>query len=138
MKKINKLLLILAVIISANSFAQLDTLNYLKQFEANKANYVGQPFSKLLNDMTQIQPKAHFSHSPMNKRLYTDRIRFIFCNPEFEFAKNTIIFKVIWEIPFLKADIKSMEISNHYLFTQQEKSYLANKIIKDIFVYRED
>lgn len=39
-----------------NKAQALDTLNYLKQFEVNKVNYIGQLFSKLLNDITQIQP----------------------------------------------------------------------------------
>lgn len=53
-----KILLFCALLFIIESKAQLDTLNYLKQFEANKANYIGQPFSKLLNDMIQIQPKT--------------------------------------------------------------------------------
>lgn len=38
--------------------AQLDTLAYLKTFEQQKAQYIGQPFSVLLTAMGQVQPKS--------------------------------------------------------------------------------
>lgn len=54
MKKIHIFLIftLFFLLITNKLSAPLDTLNYLKQFEANKANYINQPFSKLLNDMT--------------------------------------------------------------------------------------
>lgn len=39
------------------SKAQLDTLNYLKKLETNKAFYICQPFSGLLADMKINKPK---------------------------------------------------------------------------------
>ncbi|GAA4158341.1 hypothetical protein GCM10022217_19500 [Chryseobacterium ginsenosidimutans] len=36
----------------------IDTLNYIKQFEINKANYVNKSFSYLLSQMSEIQPKT--------------------------------------------------------------------------------
>ena len=51
--------------------AKLDTLNYLKQFETNKANYINQPFSVLLNNMTQIQPKTAWPASHGRKKMIT-------------------------------------------------------------------
>ncbi len=41
----------IGLFIITNISAQIDTLNYLKQFEANKVNYIGKPFSVLLNDI---------------------------------------------------------------------------------------
>ena len=50
-----KVLLVLGFVsLSYKANAQLDTLNYLKQFEVNKAQYINQPFSYLLSQMTQI------------------------------------------------------------------------------------
>ncbi|QQQ28356.1 hypothetical protein [Chryseobacterium indoltheticum] len=58
----NKILFILSLVVFCNeAYGQLDTMNYLKQFEANKVNYIGQPFSKLLTDMTQIQLKTRLA-----------------------------------------------------------------------------
>ncbi|WP_294269865.1 hypothetical protein [uncultured Chryseobacterium sp.] len=68
MKKIITLFILTVGICKIN--AQLDTLNYLKQFELNKANYIGQPFSKLLNEMTQIQPKTAWAASMGKKKQY--------------------------------------------------------------------
>ncbi|MCC2589543.1 hypothetical protein [Chryseobacterium sp. MFBS3-17] len=50
-----KYFFIISFFVSICAYAQLDTLNYLKQFEINKANYIGQPLSVLLNDMTQFK-----------------------------------------------------------------------------------
>ncbi len=68
MKNILKITFLFAFIFSIQSKAQLDTLSYLKQFEINKAQYIGQPFSKLLQDMTQIQPKTVWSNPPKNNK----------------------------------------------------------------------
>lgn len=65
MKNIIKFLTLLLITFSCKANAQLDTLNYLKQFEANKAQYINQPFSKLLNEMTQLQPTSHWGESPI-------------------------------------------------------------------------
>ena len=54
-----KLITILFFAIMAKSAAaQIDTLAYLKTFEQQKAQYIGQPFSVLLTAMGQIQPKT--------------------------------------------------------------------------------
>lgn len=36
-----------------------DTLSYVKQFEINKTNYIGKPFSVLLNDRNLIIPEHY-------------------------------------------------------------------------------
>ncbi|WP_336690516.1 MULTISPECIES: hypothetical protein [unclassified Chryseobacterium] len=40
-----------------------DTLIYLKHFEMNRINYIGQPFSKLLNDMNILNPKRLYTQN---------------------------------------------------------------------------
>jgi hypothetical protein len=42
--------------LGAGSTSQ-DTLNYIKSFETNKAKYIGKPFSVILNDLGEMQPK---------------------------------------------------------------------------------
>ena len=94
MKNISKIIFVLALFFSFQSKAQLDTLNYLKQFEANKANYIGQPLSKLLNDMTQIQPKSMWNKPPWgNKKILLSTI-FNFCDFEKSF-KNEVRLHII-------------------------------------------
>ncbi|MCW3160359.1 hypothetical protein [Chryseobacterium oryctis] len=55
-----------------------DTLNYVKQFEINKINYIGQPFSKLLNEMTQIQPKTAWAASMGRKKIISCKAQQIY------------------------------------------------------------
>lgn len=64
-----------------------DTLAYIKSFEANKANYIGQPFSKLLNNMTQLQPKSIWSDI---NRINTYNSMFKFNNMEDSFDVGTV------------------------------------------------
>lgn len=61
MKAFLKIILTLTLSLFSNkNFAQLDTLNYLKQFEINKAEYQGRNFSKLYKKL-KIKPHT-FSH----------------------------------------------------------------------------
>lgn len=88
MKNFLKLTFLITIFFSFQGKAHLDILNYLKQFEVNKFNYIGQPLSKLLNDMTQIQPKTLWSNPPKNNKniiLYT---RFKFCEMDYSFHKT--------------------------------------------------
>ncbi len=79
-----KLLLVLGFVsLSHKASAQLDTLNYLKQFEANKAQYINQPFSYLLSQMTQIQPKSHWAHSPLKNKTIVEYSSFNFCEIDY-------------------------------------------------------
>ena len=115
--------------------AQIDTLNYLKQFEANKAQYIGKPFSTLLKDMTQIQPKFVFSHSSFQKK--NDKI---FTNFKFNsldiYKSSAIILSIDWQTPIPTKDTNYFQNKNKCVFTDDEKSFYGNKIIKDIKVYR--
>ena len=135
MRNILKITLLFAFLFSIESKAQLDTLNYLKQFEANKANYIGQPFSKLLNDMTQIQPKTVWSLPVKNKISMVRNTRFKFCEMDYSFH-NTIILSIQWQtdIPITQTD--ALGLQNQYYFTNDEKVFYGSRIIKDIKVYR--
>ena len=113
---------------------QLDTLNYLKQFEAHKANYIGQPFSVLLNNMTLMQPKTVWPKSPHNKNIRTGSM-FIFNHKELSYH-NAIVLYIEWETPLPSSETKALSTANQFYFTNDEKSFYGNKIIKDIRVYR--
>jgi len=115
--------------------AQLDTLNYLKQFEANKANYIGQPFNKLLNDMTQIQPRTIWSTAKGNKKTLTAATRFKFCDMDYSFH-NAITLWIEWQNEIPRDQTRYYEKKNHFYFTNDEKNFYGNKIVKDIMVFR--
>ncbi|WP_100077349.1 hypothetical protein [Chryseobacterium camelliae] len=115
--------------------AQLDTLNYLKQFEFNKANYIGQPFSKLLNEMTQIQPKTAWAASMGRKKTISADTRFKFAEKELSF-RRTVTLLIKWQDPIPRDQTQFYEQKNAFYFTNEEKTFYGSKIVKDIIVYR--
>lgn len=127
---------VLLLFISNKAFSQLDTLNYLKtNFEIQKSQYIGQPFSVLLNNMTQMQPKTAWSHSgswKRNERNFTN-FRFTFMEASFY---NAVTLQIDWQDTIPANDIKFYENKNGFYFTNEEKFFYGNKIIKDIRVYR--
>lgn len=124
-----------ALLFFVESKAQLDTLNYLKQFEANKANYIGHPLSKLLNDMNQIQPKTVWSNPSRNNKNIISNTRFKFCEMNYSFH-NTITLSITWQTVIPRNQILNLEQLNHFYFTNAEKLFYGSKIVKDIRVYR--
>lgn len=123
------------MLLSNKFYSQLDTLNYLKQFETNKAQYIGQPLSKLLNDTTQIQPKTVWPTFTFNNKMNIEESMFKFCEKEYSFY-DSIILRIIWfnEIPY--SEVKYYQNKNHFYFTNEERAFYGNKIVKDIKVYR--
>lgn len=117
------------------AYSQLDTLNYIKQFEVNKINYIGKPFSILLNDMKQIQPKTVWPIRHGRFKTFILGNSFNFCDKEFSFY-NAITLAITWQETIPMSDFKYFGIKNNYFFTQDEKTFYGNKIIKDIKVYR--
>ena len=135
MKTTLKITILILTFFSLKSNSQIDTLNYLKQFEANKVNYIGQPLSKLLNDMTQIQPKTIWPSPSFKSKNYNYTTTLKFCNKEFSFY-NAIALSVEWQTPIPRNNTKYYEELNHFYFTNEERNFYGNKIIKDIKVYR--
>ncbi len=135
MKAIYKIAIFFLLIISLKMSAQLDTLNYLKQFEVNKSQYINQPFSKLLNNMIQIQPIsvwASINHKNMNSITFS---QFKFCEMDESFSSN-IILTIIWQTPLPASETDYYEDKNGFFFTNDERNYYGGKIVKDIKVYR--
>ena len=135
MKYILKITIIVTLLFSIKSFAQLDTLNYVKQFETNKANYIGQPFSKLLNEMNQIQPNLIWSSGSFKNKNNVINSRLNFCEKQFAF-NNVITLLIEWDTPLSRSDTKYYEQLNHFYFTNDERNFYGSKIVKDIKVYR--
>ncbi|MDN3692907.1 hypothetical protein QWZ06_11740 [Chryseobacterium tructae] len=135
MKPIKSILITVAIIFSCIVNAQLDTLKYLKQFEANKAQYIGKPFAVLLNDMIQIQPKTVWPVLITNKKSVIRESEFNFCDKEKSF-NNVIKLYITWQEEIPRSDIKYCEQKNGFYFTEEERVLYGNKIVKDILVYR--
>src|SRR5688500_5617591 len=135
MKNIFKMTVVIFLLFCIKTNAQLDTLNYLKQFETNKASYIGQPFSKLLNDMIQIQPKTVWNRPPRNNKNIILITRFKFCDMNYSF-NDVITLSILWQTPIAQSQTKYYEQLNNFYFTNDEKLFYGSKIIKDIKVYR--
>ena len=112
----------------------LDTLNYLKTFEVNKSKYIGKPFSVLLSDMKKIQPKTVWQQHGRYKTSIVGNT-FNFCEMEYSFD-NVITLSVKWSESIPIENFKYYTNRNGFYFTQEERTYLGSKIVKDIMVYR--
>ena len=137
MKNILKTLIIfILLLISNKAFSQLDSLNYLKNnFEIQKSLYINKPFSFLLNNMTQLQPKAAFSHSGTWKR--NERNFTMFCfNFKDACFHNAVTLQIEWQETIPANETEYLEKKNSYFFTNDEKTFYGNKSIKKIRVYR--
>lgn len=129
------IILLFTIFMYNNSKAQLDTLNYVKQFEINKANYIGKPFSKLLTDMAKIQPKTVWFVPQTNKKTKVKESLFNFCDMDFSFH-NAITLYIEWQYDIPYTDVKYYHNKNNFYFTNDEKTFYGNKIVKNIMVFR--
>lgn len=116
--------------------AVTDTLAYAKKFEINKEKYIGKPFSLLLKDMIQIQPKKAKSdfREDMNNPLPSTS--FSFSDKDFN-SMNNVMMIIKW-----KADdsattpLEFFEQEHNYRFTLNERNFLEKKTVTDITVYK--
>ncbi|MDR3023874.1 hypothetical protein [Chryseobacterium sp.] len=132
MKHILKIVIIFALSFSSKMKAQLDTLNYLKTFEANKANYIGKPLSFLLDNMMEIQPKTIWKVPLHGIRRYVSESVFSYNEKSPFINGNVIFFTIIWKERIPYSDVEYYEKKNHFLFTVEERRFYGNKVIKDI------
>ena len=137
MKNINKIVFVLIILGAyAKSNAQLDTLNYLKtNFELQKAEYIGKPFSYLLSKMTQIQPQTVWSQGPLNNRNIRTTTDFRFATMNASFY-NVINLTIEWQESIPATDVKYYQNKNKFYFTNDEKNFYGSKLVKDIRAYR--
>ena len=139
MKHIKILITIFCVffISNKNKAQQItDTLNYVKQFEINKSNYIGQPFSQLLNNMTSLQPKTVNSLVGIWGQNSISFSCFNFTEKDKQYDKETVYMIITWQTPLSSSDTKSLTVQNGFLFTNDEKNYYGSKVIKDIEVLK--
>ncbi|MBY0066541.1 hypothetical protein [Empedobacter falsenii] len=114
---------------------QKDVLSYAKQFETNKSEYIGKPFSYLLSKLsTQTQPKkVWFFPNTNNKNIVLTSTFSL--NKKEDNIRNAVRLDITWQepIPFLNVDYYYKK--NKTFFTGEEKSFYGDKIIKNIEVY---
>ena len=137
MKKTFKISLTLVFLVIANqAHPQLDTLHYLKRFEIEKEKYINRPFSYLLGQMTQIQPKTVWFIPQTNRKSKVKISTFKFSSMDYSFRENTIRLYITWqdEIPY--SQIKYYYDLNNFYFTREEREFYGGKIVKNIEVVR--
>lgn len=115
---------------------QLDTLNYVKQFEVNKANFINKPFSYLLNQMVQLKPKTVNSLPKVWGKDMTPESIFNFTEKDYQYNRKTVTIIIIWQNPLVHSQALELSKQNHFNFTQAEEAFYGDKIIEDIKVYK--
>ncbi len=135
MKKI--IIIILVTLFTKNTNAQTgvpDTLAYLQSIAANKAQYIGQPFSVLKNNL-QIQIKYFqpFAAIPYDKDKETSTsFAFYFPNNVDELYLTFPKIEIYWQ-PYLNI-VQSLGIANgnRGIWSAAAEAFYANGIIADI------
>ncbi|MBY0066542.1 hypothetical protein [Empedobacter falsenii] len=113
---------------------QKDVLSYVKQFEINKSEYIGKPFSYLLSKLSaQTQPKKVWFTPNLNNKNIVLTSTFSLNKKEDDYV-NAIRLYIKWQepIPFVNVDYYYKK--NKTFFTEEEKNFYGDKIIKDILV----
>jgi hypothetical protein len=124
------------ILLAKNSSAQIDTFAFLKNFELQKAQYIGQPFSVLLNAMGQVQPKSAWGGRNARNKTQIPYCTFNFVTPDNCFSYLGVITMLVdWQTFIPSQDIDYYSNLNHFYFTNSERQFYSNKIIKDISVY---
>lgn len=124
-----------ALFVNAAAAQTLDTLTYLRTFEQQKAQYIGQSFSVLLNAMTQVQPKSVWRGRNFRKKNQIPFSSFYFVNPSNMMSQGSIYMIIDWQTPIPLVDVNYYTNRNHYNFTIEEQQFYGTKIIKDIRVF---
>lgn len=113
-----------------------DTLAYAKKFETNKEKYIGKPFSLLLKDMAQMQPRKAKSDIREDRDNPLPSTIFTFSDKDINSGKE-VIMAIKWRADAVTTTpLEFFEQEHNYRFTVSEKNFLEKKIIKDITVYK--
>lgn len=125
------ILLIFSMLLFNNLYSQkVDTLDYLKKIEYNKAKYIGKPFSVLLKDLKELEPKTIWALAGGHNIKIVRRSHLVFSEDPF----STDILSIEWDSEILRERVNFYEMKNDFRFTQEEKEFYSNKIIKNIEV----
>ncbi|WP_344831457.1 hypothetical protein [Chryseobacterium ginsenosidimutans] len=143
-----KLLIFISIILCVDFSAQnkivlkktqdvqvLDTLNYLKTFEVNKKEYIGKQFSYLLGKMTKIQPQTVWIVPNSTDSTIVQKSLFRFYDMNYPVMNETKMM-ITWEIGLPYKTVNFNNRRNKFYFSESEKRFYGNKIVKNILVYR--
>lgn len=141
MKNIFILTLIVSTIFSKEIKAQTgvpDTLVYLKTIEANKSQYIGQPFS-ILNNALHVEIKFFqpFASKPHDRFKETTTIfSFYFPNSNAEMYLTSPSLTIIWETPLdINQSFQIFGIGNNKgRWNTAALSHYSSSIIKNIVI----
>jgi len=136
MRIILKIVAVTFFLLSIKINAQLDTLNYVKQFEINKVEYINKPFSYLLSHMTQLPPKTVSSMIGIWGKDLSKYSHFEFCSLEEQRVQSTVYMIVYWKHPVSRSQSYALSQQNHFLLTNDEKNFYGDKIVENIEVFK--
>jgi hypothetical protein len=132
------IIIIVSIVFTTNSKSQTgvpDTLSYLQTIVANKTNYVGQPFSKLMNDL-QIQIKyfSPFASLPYNRFKETSTsFAFYFPRNADEIYLIYPHIEIYWQTPLNAAQSDILWTNNNGGgWSVAVANFYANAIVSDI------
>ncbi|ROI04657.1 hypothetical protein EGI16_08305 [Chryseobacterium sp. G0240] len=113
----------------------LDTLSYLKTFEANKKEYIGKKFSYLLAKMDKIQPQTVWSVPNSMDSMVVAKSLFRFYDTNYPIMNETKML-ITWEkgLPYKTVSFNNQR--NKFYFSESERRYYETRIVKNILVYR--
>lgn len=113
-----------------------DTLAYAKRFEINKEKYIGKPFSLLLKDMSQMQPKQAKSEFREDTSNPLPSTAFTFSDKDIN-SGNNVMMIIRWKPDdTATTPLEFFEQEHNYRFTPNEKNFLEKKIVWDLTVYK--
>jgi hypothetical protein len=127
MRNLFKIMLVITLLFSFQSNAQLDTIKYLKQFEANKHDYIGKPFSKLLKKMS-LKPQVFNVWSEWESCYQISDFGFSDKN-------NFISMIIVWESCYISDPEFGIDnFISAKKITPEDEVKLKSKKIRNIFV----
>lgn len=118
-----------------NKPVKLDTLSYLKTFEANKKEFIGKKFSYLLSKMDKIQPQTVWIVPNSMDSTVVQKSLFRFYDMNYPIVNETKMI-ITWEIGLPYKKVKFNSRRNKFYFSISEEQFYGNKIVKNILVYR--
>ena len=136
MKKIFFIGFIFIIAITSKVKAQpnIDTLAVLQTIVANKANYIGQPFSVLLSQLP-ISIKYFLPIPRANKRYEERHTSFSFYYSQ-DANRMYPSLEIDWQVPLNQTLSYSLWTQTSGAWTSVHSAHYANGIIKDIAVVK--
>lgn len=130
------ILLIFSILLFNNLYGQkVDTLDYLKKIEYNKAKYIGKPFSVLLKDLKDLPPQTIWGSPHGKYKNIINRHYIGFHKGEFR-LNDVIVMFISWEDSLSRDKVRYYEQKNKSYFTEEEKDFYSNKTIKNIQIFQ--